>query len=148
MREKINANSLTKFLGAGIAEIGNLSLEALACFINDVEEKAYADATETGISHTISALYEADVEDAEIIGLLNKYWEIPQTEAEKRLCFEKSSAAQRAVEHFLKMEGKTKQEIRSFCQKVDIRKKLRENPELRTLRKTPEILIERLQDLS
>ena len=148
MNEKIDVTSAKRFLGLGIVEIKKLFLEAFDYCINDVEEKAYANATETGISRTISALYEADVEDAKIIDLLNKYWEITQTEAEERLCFEKDAAPQRAVEHFLKMEGKTKQEIRSFCQKVDIHNKLKENPELRALRKTPAALIERLQDLS
>ena len=75
-------------------------------------------------------------------------WEIPQTEAEKRLCFEKETAPCRAVEHFLKMEGKTERETRIFFQKVEIREKLKENPKLRELRKTPEKLVAKLQELS
>lgn len=46
------------------------------------------------------------------------------------------------------MEGKTERETRIFFQKVEIREKLKENPKLRELRKTPEKLVAKLQELS
>lgn len=74
-------------MGGKIA--GNLALKFYGDSINEAGNKAFGDTLEIGITNTIAALYEANVEDNDIVELLNKHWGISRNEAD-RLVFEKS----------------------------------------------------------
>ncbi|SDB06793.1 hypothetical protein SAMN02910298_00201 [Pseudobutyrivibrio sp. YE44] len=109
-------------------------------------EDAYYEGLEEGISKTLSALYEADVKDDEIIRVMNKIWAIPEQDVEKMLLKEKIHATTSALRRYLRRNGKTEEDIRSFMSEYSVMNKIRTDSNLWKLRKQPEKLIKALKD--
>lgn len=93
----------------------------------------------------MAALYDADVDDDEIIRVLNKYWGINRDEAENRLVYEKCQAAIRELERYLKMQGFSAIEINQFMKSNNASIKIRHSNELWKLRRKPEKLMKEVQ---
>ncbi|KGI39513.1 hypothetical protein [Clostridium tetani] len=139
---KISSDDVMEYLEVGGKIVKGLALD----IINQESDVAYSDAIEIGISKTMAALYDADVDVEEIFRVLNKYWGINRDEAEERLVFEKRRAAIRELESFLKMRGLSIIEIRQFMKSNNALRKIRDNNELWELRRKPEKLMKAVQD--
>lgn len=143
---KISSDDIKEYLAESGRIVKGLALKLYGDSINQAGEAAFSDAIEIGISKTMAALYDADVDSEEIIRVLNKYWGINRDEAEKRLVHEKSEAAIRELEHFLKMKGFSDIAIKQFMKSTRASIKIRYNNELWELRRKPEKLMEAVQD--
>jgi len=136
-----DSEKIVEILGRGAEEL----FDTLRQFLSESEARGLAGGIELGISNTVSALYEAGVSDGIIANLLNKYWGIPMEDADRRLLFEKEQAPWRELEHFLKLRGKSPDEIQEFKRKNS--PKIRHNPQLWDLRHNPEKLLKELEKL-
>jgi hypothetical protein len=144
---KIQIDDVKKYLATSGKIVADLVLKSYDDSKNQDKEEIFSDAIEIGIINTISALYDADVNDDEIIRILNKYWGINKDEAEERLIFEKFQAAIRELEGYLKMQGYSAAEIRQFMKSNQASIKIRHNNELWKLRRKPEKLMKEVQNL-
>ena len=143
---KISGDDVKDYLATGGKIVTSLALKLYGDSINQAGEAAFSDAIEIGITNTMAALYDADVDDNEIIRVLNKYWGINRDEAEERLVFEKSQAAIRELKWFLKVQGFSVIEIDQFMRSNNASIKIRHNNELWKLRRKPEKLMKAVQD--
>lgn len=143
---KISSNDVKEYLEAGGKIVGGLALKIYGESINQAGEAAFSDAIEIGITNTMAALYDADVDDDEIIRVLNKYWGINQDEAEKRLVFEKGQAAIRELKRHLKMQGYSAVKINQFMKSNKAYIKIKHSNELWKLRREPEKLMKEVQE--
>lgn len=144
---KISSDDIKEYLASGGKIVAGLALKLYGDSIDQAGEAAFLDAIEIGITNTIAALYDADVDDEKIINALNKHWGISSNEAEERLIFEKSQAAIRELERYLKMQGFSPLEIREFMKSNKALIKIKHNNELWELRRKPEKLAKAIQDL-
>lgn len=142
---KIKMDDVKECLAVGGKALANLALEVYGESINQAGESAYLDAIEIGITNTISALYDTDTSDDEIIRVLNKFWGINKNEAEERLLYEKHNAVSRELKHYLKMQGFSSEDITRFMLSNKASAKIRHNHELLKLRRTPEKLMKEVQ---
>ncbi|MBD5146278.1 MAG: hypothetical protein HDT21_10300 [Ruminococcus sp.] len=113
--------------------------------INRVREEAFCEAIEIGIEKTFSALYDANVNDEEIINVVCKYWEISRQEAEDRLIDEKQQAAVRNLKQYMKRQNYREHEIDEFFQVHKVLIKIRRNKELWKLKNNPDKLFKDIQ---
>ena len=143
---KISSDEVKEYFAAGGKIVAGLVLKIYGESINQAGEEAFSNAIEIGITNTLAALYDADVDDDEIIRVLNKYWGINRDEAEKRLVFEKGQAAIRELERYLKMQGFSAIKINQFMKSNKAKIKIRHNNELWKLRRKPEKLMKEVQD--
>lgn len=139
----IDREKLVKQLARGWGAVQSWLQE----WMSEKEAHAYSEGIDIGIEKTISALYEANVDDDMIISLLNKHWGICWDEAERRLQCEKRNAPSRIIRQYLQREGLSDQEVQHFFDSNRILIKLRENPELRKLRNNPAALIDEIKKL-
>lgn len=139
---KISSNDVEKYLVAGKELISN----AYEDVKDEKEYGIYLKGIEIGISKTIAALYDADVDDNEIIQLLNKHWNINMEEAENRLRYEKEQAAIRELKLFMKRQGYSKTDINEFMKSNKVSPKIRHSNELWKLRRKPENLMKKVQE--
>jgi intein/homing endonuclease len=142
----ISSDDVKEYLAAGGKFVAGLALKVYGDSINQAGEAAFSNAIEIGITNTIAALYDADVDDDEIIIVLNKYWGINRDEAEKRLVFEKGQAAISELERYLKMQGFSAIKINQFMKSNNASIKIRHSNELWKLRRKPEKLMKEVQD--
>lgn len=142
---KISSDDVKDYLETGGKIVAGLALKLYGESISQAGEAAFSDAIEIGITNTVAALYDSDVEDEEIIRVLNKYWGINRDEAEDRLIFEKSQAAIRELERYLKMQGFSSIDIKHFMKSNNVSVKIRHNNELWKLRHKPEKLMKEVQ---
>lgn len=145
--KKIGSDDIREYLETGGKIITDFAIKIYGDSIDKVGQAAFSDAIEIGITNTIAALYDADVKDDEIIRVLNKYWGINRDEAEDRLVHEKSQAAIRELEGFLRMQGFSVVEIKQFMKSNNAPIKIRHSNELWKLRRKPEKLMNAVQDL-
>lgn len=143
---KISSDDVKEYLSAGGKFITGITLKLYGDSINKAGEAAFSDAIEVGISNTIAALYDADVDGEEIIRVLNKYWGINRDEAEERIIYEKRQAVIRELESFLKMQGYSAKEIKQFMKSNNALIKIRHSNDLWELRRKPEKLMKAIQD--
>lgn len=113
--------------------------------MNQIEQEAFSHAIEIGITQTVSALYDADVKDEEIIHALNKYWRIESGDAEQRLMYEKQQAPIRELSTYLRRQGYSDADIRSFMISTGAGVKISHDRELWKLRRHPAKLMEQIQ---
>lgn len=139
---KISSDDVIEYFAAGGKIVKGVALD----IINQERDTDFSDAIEIGISNTIAALYDADVDGEEIFRVLNKYWGINRDEAEERLVYEKSQAAIRELERFLKIRGYSAIKIKQFMKSNNASIKIRHNNELWELRRNPEKLMKAVQD--
>lgn len=135
-----------EYLETGGKIVAGLALKLYGESINQAGEAAFSDAIEIGITNTVAALYDTDVDDEEIIRVLNKYWGINRDEAEERLVFEKYQSAIRELKRYLKMQGFSAKEIHQFMLSNNASIKIKRNNELWKLRRKPEKLMKEVQD--
>jgi len=69
---KISSDDVKEYLAAGGKIVAGLALKLYGDSINQAGEAAFSDVIEIGITNTMAALYDADVDDDEIIRVLNK----------------------------------------------------------------------------
>lgn len=143
---KISSEDVKEYLETGGKIVAGLDLKLYGESINQAGEAAFSDAIEIGITNTLAALYDADVDDEEIIRVLNKYWGINRDEAEGRLVFEKCQATIRELKRYLKMHGFSAKEINQFMISNNASIKIKHSNELWKLRRKPEKLMKEVQD--
>ncbi len=124
-----------------------LHLDILEESINRISKKAFSDAIEISIKNTIMSLPDTNVNDGEIIRLLNKYRDINQNEAEKRIIFEKESLTIDELKRYLKSQGLSDNEIHQFMLSNRTAIKIRHNYTLWKLWRIPDRLIKEIQNL-
>lgn len=124
----------------------NISIDAFFEWLDEERLKAAMQATENGIGKTISALYEARVEDIKILSIVARHWELPESEVQERLICEKGNATIRALEQYLKLKGMTNQDIENFMRTYHVRAMIRHEPKLWSLREKPERLSQIIKD--
>lgn len=112
---------------------------------DEIYRDGYFNGRNEGIQNTVKALYDANVSDAEIIRVLHKVWNISELEARERLVSEKPEAAIHEMRKYLYLQGYSLSDVRSFIEQTDAITKIRSNPKLWELRKTPKKLVEIVQ---
>jgi len=140
---QIDSEKVKEYLAKG----GQAILELARDVYDNAGDRAFADAIEIGIANTISALYEANVKDVDIINLMNNHWGICRDEAVDLLAIEKIDAPCRAIKLYLRLQGKSSKEILDFMIYNGVRSTLEANPELRELRREPAKLYEALKSV-
>jgi len=143
---KISSDDIKEFFVTGGKIVAGLALKFYGESINQAGEAAFSDALEVGIANTLSALYDTDVSDEEIIRVLGKYWGVNIDEAEERLVFEKSQAAIRELRWYLKMQGYSIKETDNFMRLNNASRKIKHNRDLWKLKRNPEKLMKAVQE--
>ena len=92
METKLTKADVVNYLKEGIKSVGALALNIYGESLNQAGEQAFSEAIEFGIDNTISALYDAKVNDKEICRVVSEHWGISYQEAEERLVWEKQQA--------------------------------------------------------
>lgn len=71
--------------------LDDLDFEVYIVSLNQVGVITFSDAIEIGIKNTITSLYEANVDDMEILRIVSEQWEIRMEDVEDRLVWEKDN---------------------------------------------------------
>lgn len=143
METKLTKADVVNYLKKGIKSVGALALNIYGESLNQAGEQAFSEAIELGIENTISALYDAKVNDKEICRVVSEHWGISYKEAEERLVWEKQQATIRSLKQYLKLQGYSGIDIDSFMCKSKVR--IRHEKELWKLKDAPEKLFKALQ---
>lgn len=143
---KLKSEDIKEYLKKGECIIKDLLINIYGECLNETGERAFSEAIEIGIQNTIASLYDANVNDDEIIRILNKIWGINKSEAEDLIVYEKIQATIRELEHYLKMKGWSYVKIEEFMKSNMVRIKVRHNNELWKLRYKPEKLMKEVQE--
>lgn len=143
METKLTKADVVNYLEKGIKSVGAWALNIYGESLNQAGEQAFSEAIEFGIENTISALYDAKVNDKEICRVVSEHWGISYQEAEDRLVWEKQQATIRALKQYLKLQGYSGIDIDSFMRKSNVR--IRHEKELWKLKDAPEKLFKALQ---
>ncbi len=102
---KINKEDILNFIKAGGFYIGNLAFEVYGEILNKIGEQAFDAVIEIGITNTIAALYDAKVDDKEILRVVNEHWGLDKNNIEDRIIWEKKEATIRSLEQHLRLQG-------------------------------------------
>ena len=143
METKLTKADVVNYLEKGIKSVGAWALNIYGESLNQAGEQAFSEAIEFEIKNTISALYDAKVNDKEICRVVSEHWGISYQEAEDRLVWEKQQATIRALKQYLKLQGYSGIDIDSFMRKSNVR--IRHEKELWKLKDAPEKLFKALQ---
>lgn len=141
MSEKITREDVIDFLKEGGKFVGALALKVYGDSLNQVGEQAFSEAIEIGIENTIGSLYEAKVNDKEIIRVVSQRWGICIQEVEERLVWEKYQATISTLKQYLKLQGYSNSDIDSFMRENMASAKIRGEKELWKLKDDPEKLL-------
>ena len=141
----LSSEDVKKIISEGSKTVGELLLKSYKNTINQEGVRAFNEAIQIGIQNTVSSLYDADVDDMNIICILNKYWGINRDEAIKLIAFEKKNAPVRELKTYLKLNGYSSKEIIEFVRING--SKIRHHNELWALKKDPEKLKNELEKL-
>lgn len=144
------AKTLTKadvvdFLKEGGKLLGALALNFYGETLNQAGEKAFSEALEIGIENTIAALYDAKVDDKEILRVVSEHWGLTLNDAEDRLIWEKQQATIRSLKQHLRLQGYSAGEIETFMRDNMATTQIRHNKDLWKLKNTPEKLVKAIQ---
>lgn len=143
METKLTKADVVNYLEKGIKSVGAWALNIYGESLNQAGEQAFSEAIEFGIENTISALYDAKVNDKEICRVVSEHWGISYQEAEDRFVWEKQQATIRALKQYLKLQGYSGIDIDSFMRKSNVR--IRHEKALWKLKDAPEKLFKALQ---
>lgn len=116
--------------------------------LNLMEKNIFDDTVNIGILRTISALYEAGVNDGEIVRLVKKHWELDKEYEEKiikRLVFIKVETVLDALTLYMQCLGFSNEKIIEFMRSHNVRSKVRADSQLWKLKTKPEKLYEAVQ---
>ena len=143
---KITKDDIFEFLKSGGEFLGTLAFKIYGDSLNQVGEAAFSEAIEIGIENTIASLYEANVDDKEILRIVSEQWGIKLADVEDRLVWEKSRSPIRSLKQYLKLQGFTTGEIDQFMKTNRAAFKIHHNKELWGLRRTPQKLMKAVQE--
>lgn len=141
MDDNSNVSSEDKLKEIGMYMLSSVR-EGFRENMSDLQEEAYLEGINFGIEKTVASLYDAGIEDKKILELLNKHWLIKMDVATKMLIHEKGNAVIRELSHFLKLQGYSDPDIRSFMIENRVGIKIKGNPELLNLKDNPQKIIE------
>jgi len=145
MAKALTKTDVVDFLKEGGKLLGNLALSFYGETLNQAGEKAFSEAIEIGIENTIAALYDANVDDKEILRVVSEHWGIVLNEVEDRLIGEKQQATIRSLKQYLRLQGYSAREIESFMRDNMATTQIRHNKDLWKLKNTPAKLIKAIQ---
>lgn len=134
----ITRDVIKNFFEAGGKIIGNATLIIADNILSQEEAKGLEEGIEIGIKNTIASLYEYNVPDKEIIRIVGEYWGLDSKEIEDRLLYEKEQAVVRNFKCYLKLQGYTKEKINKYMKDNEVGIKIRNKPELWSLKNKPE----------
>lgn len=145
METKLTKTDVVNYLKKGIKSTGALALNIYGESLNHAGEQAFSEAIEFGIENTISALYDAKVNDKEICRVVSEHWGISYQEAEDRLVWEKQQAAIRSLKQYLKLQGYSTIDINNYIRNNNALIKIRHDKDLWKLKDNPEKLIKAIE---
>ncbi len=145
MQPKITKDEVFRFLKNSGKVIGGLAIDAYGNALNQIEEKSFLDAIEIGIENTIASLYEANVNDNEIVRIVGEYWGLCKDDVVERIIWEKQQATIRSLNQYLKLQGYSKEEINQFMKEEKAIFQIRCNKDLWKLKNNPEKLVKEIK---
>lgn len=145
MGKALTKDEVVDFLKQGGKLIGDLALSFYGETISQAGEKAFSEAIEIGIENTIAALYEAKVDDKEILRVVSEHWGLTFKEVEDRLIWEKQNSTIRSLKQYLRLQGYSTSEIDAFVKDTQATIQIRHNKELWKLKNAPEKLIKEIK---
>lgn len=145
METKLTKADVVKYLKKGIKSVGALALNIYGESLNQAGEQAFSEAIELGIENTISALYDAKVNDKEICRVVSEHWGISYQQAEDRLVWEKQQATIRSLKQYLKLQGYSTTDINYYIRDNNISIKVRHDKDLWKLKDNPEKLLKMIE---
>ena len=140
IKMKIKKEDVIDTLKNGGKMISTLALTIYGEGLNQAGKEAFSDAIELGLENSFASLYDAKVNDKEIIRVVCEHWGISTQEAEERLVFEKQNAAIRSLKQYLKLQNYSQHDIETFFYENRASIKIRKEKELWTLKDSPEKL--------
>lgn len=145
MAKNISRDNVIEVCKKCINRVNDVVINAFRENINQEKESSYSQGIERGIENTFAALYDANVNDEEIIRVVCEFWNIPRQEAEDRLLDEKEQAVARNLERYMKRQGYKKREINDFFQMNQVLIRIKRNKDLWKLKDNPERLFKIIQ---
>lgn len=145
MATQISKDDVIDFFKDGGKVLYNLAIRIYGESLNQTGERAFSEALEIGLGNTIAALYDANVNDKELIRVVCDHWGITKQEAENRLIFEKQQATIRNLKQYLKLQGYTEKQITEFYKTHKALVKIKHNGELWKLKDDPVKLFKAIQ---
>ncbi len=128
------------------ALIGNSISDSYTKNINRHREEAFNEAMEIGLGNAFAALYDANVNDDEIICVVCKYWKISKQKAVNYLICEKEQAAIRNLRKYMRLQGYRASEIIEFFQVHNVSTIIKQRKELWKLKNNPERLFKIMEE--
>lgn len=141
MTFKVTKEEVVELLKAG----GRFVMDGFGDSLDQVGREAFSQAISIGIENTIAALYDANVEDKEILRVVSEHWGLCTEEVEDRLILEKSQATIRSLKQYLRLQGFTANEINRFMNANHAATKIRHDKDLWKLRNAPQKLMKAIQ---
>lgn len=128
------------------AVLGDAGIEAFNSVINNEVAEALAFERKRQNKRIVKTLYEAKVDEKEIIKLLHEYWELEEHEANELLRIVKTvDTPLKLLRAYLQQEGYKPLEIREYIEKNNIKNKLESNSTLWKLSTSPEKLMKEVE---
>lgn len=138
--KNVTKDDVFNFFKTGEKFIGKFAIDVYGKVLNEVGEQAFSSAIEIGIENTFATLYDAKVEDRDILRVVCDHWGIAMEDAEERLVWTKQQAAIFSLKQYLKLQGYTENEIKSFMIEHEASIKIRHDKDLWKLKNNPEKL--------
>lgn len=133
---------ISDYIENGCEFIGEVIIDAFNERLNEAGEYAFSEAIQIGVNNTLSALYDANVPDNEIIRVVCKYWGIEVKVATKMLVREKQQFVLRELREYLELQGYSEKEIDRIWDKKQVIRKIKLDKELWELKNKPKKLFE------
>ena len=135
---------ISDYIENGCEFIGEVIIDAFNERLNEAGEYAFSEAIQIGVNNTLSALYDANVPDNEIIRVVCKYWGIEVKVATKMLVREKQQFVLRELREYLELQGYSEKEIDRIWDEKQVIRKIKLDKELWELKNKPKELFERI----
>lgn len=145
MAKNISRDNVIEVCKKCINRVNDVVINAFRENINQEKESSYSQGIERGIENTFAALYDANVNDEEILRVVCKYWKIPRQEAANLLINEKKQAVIRNLRQYMKLQGYEMCEINDFFQMNQVLIRIKRNKDLWKLKDNPERLFKIIQ---
>lgn len=148
MKDNITKEKIADSLKTGGTFLKDILVEAFGNAVTDATENAFEDAIEIGISNTIRSLYDANVDDKEIIRVVGEHWGLSKDEIINRLLREKKESAIDSLEQYLRLQGNSKYEANELMRQNYAKIYIRNEKELWKLKDNQEVLWKKIKKLS
>ena len=148
MKGIITKEKIVEGLKSGGTFLKDILVEAFGNAVTDATENAFEDAIEIGISNTIRSLYDANVEDKEIIRVVGEHWGLSRENIIGRLMLEKKNAAISSLEQYLRLDGNSKQGTYDLMRKYNAKTHIRNDNNLWKLKDNPKELWNNIKAIS